>query len=161
MNGLDSAILVVLVVFLIKGIWRGLIRQLCALAGIVLGVFLAWSFSSVLGPELARLAGWSPRVSVAVVGCLLFFSGVLTFFILGFYLGKLTEQPVLAGLNRIGGGLFGVIEGVVLLAVILYLLTLWPVVARQPVVRDATLTPPFLRLGAVILRDTPIRAAKG
>src|SRR5512133_3175833 len=106
MNGIDLTILIVLGLFLVKGIWRGLIRQLCAIAGIVLGGFLAWSFTPVLGPELARLTGWSPRPSLAVVGCLLFFSGVLALFILGFYLGKLAEQPVLAGLNRIGGGFF-------------------------------------------------------
>lgn len=160
MNGLDITILVVLALFLIKGIWRGLIRQLCSLAGIVLGVFLAWSFTPLLGPELARLAGWSPRIGLAVVGCLLFFAGVLVFIIVGFYLGKLAEQPILAALNRIVGGLFGLIEGVVLLAVVLYLLTLWPMVARQPVVKGATLTPPFIRLGGVILRDTPAGAVK-
>ena len=156
MNGLDLAILLILVLFLVKGLWKGLIRQLCSLAGIVLGVFLSWSFSDILGPELARLSGWSPRVSVVVVGSMLFFTGILAFFILGFYLGKLAKQPVLAVLNRFSGALFGVIEGVVILAVVIYLLTLWPMVARKEVVQTATLTPPFVRLGAAILQDTPV-----
>jgi membrane protein required for colicin V production len=86
---------------------------------------------------------------------MLFFAGVLAFFVLGFYLGKLAKQPVLAVLNRFSGALFGVIEGVIILAVVIYLLTLWPLVARKPVVQAATLSPPFVRLGAVILQDTP------
>lgn len=155
MNGLDLTILIVLGLFLVKGIWKGLIRQLCYFAGIALGWFLSWSFSGLLGPELARLTGWSLRVSTVTVGCLLFFSGVLAFFILGFYLGKFAEQPVLAVVNRFGGALFGLIEGVVILAVVLYLLTLWPMVARKPAVQASTLAPPFVRLGAVILRDAP------
>ena len=155
MNGLDLAILLLLVLFLVKGLWKGLIRQLCALAGIVLGIFLSWAFSSTLGPELARLSGWSPRVSIVIVGAMLFFAGVLAFFVLGFYLGKLAAQPVLAVLNRFGGALFGVVEGVVILAVVIYLLTLWPMVARKEVVQASTLSPPFVRLGAIILQDTP------
>jgi membrane protein required for colicin V production len=156
MNGLDLAILLILCLFLVKGLWKGLIRQLCSLAGIVLGIFLSWSFSDILGPELARLSGWSPRVSVVVVGAMLFFAGVLAFFILGFYLGKLAKQPVLAVLNRFSGALFGVIEGVVILAVVIYLLSLWPMVARKAVVQASTLAPPFVQLGAVILQDTPV-----
>lgn len=156
MNGLDLAILLILVLFLVKGLWKGLIRQLCSLAGIILGILLSWSFSTTLGPELARLSGWSQQVSIGIVGAMLFFVGFLTFFVLGFYLGKLATQPVLAVLNRFGGALFGVIEGVVILSVVIYLLTLWPMVARKTVVQTATLSPPFVRLGAVILQDTPV-----
>lgn len=161
MNGIDLAILIVLGLFLIKGVWRGLIHQLCAIVGIVLGTFLAWSFTAVLGPELAHLTGWSSRPSLAVVAALLFFSGVLALMVLRFYLDKAAKKPVLAELNRISGGLFGLIEGVVLLAVVIYLLTLWPMVARQPVVKSATLTPPFIRLGGVILCDTQADVGKG
>jgi membrane protein required for colicin V production len=156
MNGLDLAILLILFLFLVKGLWKGLVRQLCSLAGIVLGIFLAWSFSATLGPELARLSGWPLRVSIGVVGAMLFFAGVLVFFVLGFYLGKLATQPVLAVLNRFFGALFGLIEGVVIFAVVIYLLTLWPLVARKAVVQASTLSPPFVRLGAVILQDTPV-----
>jgi membrane protein required for colicin V production len=156
MNGLDLAILLILVLFLVKGLWKGLIRQLCSLAGIILGIFLSWGFSTILGPELARLSGWSLRVSIVVVGAMLFFAGILAFFVLGFYLGKLATQPVLAVLNRFGGALFGTIEGVVILAVLIYLLTLWPMVARKTVVQASTLAPPFVHLGAVILQDTPV-----
>lgn len=156
MNGLDLAILVLLALFLVKGLWKGLIRQLCSLAGIVLGCFLSWSFSAPLGPELARLTSWSPRISVVVVGTMLFFAGVLAFFILGFYLGKIAKQPVLAVLNRFSGALFGLIEGVVILAVLIYLLTLWPMLARIEVVKTSALSPPFIHLGAVILQDTPV-----
>jgi membrane protein required for colicin V production len=87
---------------------------------------------------------------------MLFFAGILAFFVLGFYLGKLAKQPVLAILNRFSGALFGVIEGVVILAVVIYLLTLWPLVARKTVVQTSTLSPPFVRLGAVILQDTSV-----
>jgi uncharacterized membrane protein required for colicin V production len=87
---------------------------------------------------------------------MLFFAGVLAFFVLGFYLGKLAKQPVLAVLNRFSGALFGGIEGVIILAVVIYLLTLWPLVARKEVVQAATLSPPFVRLGAIILQDTPV-----
>ena len=160
MNGLDLAILLILVLFLIKGLWKGLIRQICSLAGIALGILLAWSFSDILGPELARLFGWPLRVSIVVVGAVLFFAGILAFFVLGFYLGKLMKQPVLAVLNRFGGALFGGIEGVVILAVVIYLLTLWPLVARKPVVQASILSPPFVRLGAVILQDTPVTRSR-
>lgn len=156
MNGLDLAILGLLFLFLVKGLWKGLVRQLSSLAGIVLGCFLSWSFSATLGPELARLTGWSPRVSVVVVGAMLFFVGILVFFILGFYLEKLAALPVLAVLNRFGGALFGLAEGVVILAVLIYLLTLWPLVARKEVVKTSTLSPPFIHLGAVILQDMPV-----
>lgn len=156
MSSLDVTIFVILLLFLVKGLWKGLIRQLCALAGIGLGIFLSWSLSATLGSELARLTGWSPRVSLVITGAMLFFAGVLALFVLGFYLGKIAKQPVLAVINRFGGGLFGLVEGVVILSVVIYLLTLWPMVARKEGVRNSTLAPPFIDLGAVILQDTPV-----
>jgi membrane protein required for colicin V production len=44
MNPVDIAILVVLGQFLVKGAWRGLLREVCSLAGLVLGGFLGFSF---------------------------------------------------------------------------------------------------------------------
>lgn len=154
MNGIDLTILVLLGLFLGKGIWRGLIRELCGLLGIALGVFLAWQFSLPLGNELAQRLHLAPRPSVLLVGVMLFGVGVLAFFILGFYLGKLTAVPIFGGLNRLGGGLLGLLEGVVVLAVVLHVLAVQPYPrSLGAALSRAQLAPPFIELGGVILRD--------
>ncbi|MGW8312271.1 MAG: CvpA family protein, partial [Desulfuromonadales bacterium] len=41
MNGIDIVILVILCGFLLKGLLRGLLKEVCSLAGLFVGAFLA------------------------------------------------------------------------------------------------------------------------
>ncbi len=148
MNVVDITILVILTGFLVKGLVRGLLKELCSLLGLLGGAVLAFCFHA----SLAELLVESLRVpaSAAVIAAFLaiFLTTIIFFAVLGHLLSRFVKLVFLGGLNRVAGGFFGVAEGVVLLAVILFSLSLRPLPRMlQPVFRDSVLSPPFVHLG--------------
>lgn len=149
----DLFILTVLVLYLAKGIWRGALLELCSACGLAAGVVLASRFAPGLGAELTRTVQLDSAIAEATLYVALFLIGTLTFALLGFFLGRLPALPGSGGPGRVVGGLFGLLQGVVVLALLLQALTLhpWPR-AVGPVLRQGTLSPPFVQLGASLYR---------
>jgi len=148
MNVVDIAILVVLVIFLVKGLVRGLLKELCSLVGLLGGAVLAFCFHSPLAEMLIQNLRISPAIAVAAAFLAIFLTTILFFAVLGYLLSRFVKLLFLGGLNRLAGGMFGLVEGVVLLAVLLFALSLRPLPKfMQPVFKGSELSPPFIQLG--------------
>lgn len=148
MNLVDIAILVILTAFLVKGLVRGLLKELCSLIGLLGGAVLAFSFHSPLAEMLVQNLRLPSAVAVAVAFLALFLTTILLFAVLGHLLSRFVKLLFLGGLNRLAGGFFGLAEGVVLLAVILFALSLRPLPeALRPAFKASELSPPFVHLG--------------
>ena len=120
-NGFDWFIVVILGGSLLVGLYRGFGREMLSLSG-WLGAFiganllaqsLANSLTSVVDSETLRyLMGWA-----------LIFVGVLAIFsVLGRLMARQMRQPGFNLGNRILGGLFGLLRGVVFVIVATFLL---------------------------------------
>lgn len=149
MTAVDIAILVVLAVLLLKGLWLGLIQELCGLAGLGLGAILAVRYHTALAealPAWASLPSW-----LAAAGCFvaLFLVTLICFVLLGVVLSRFLKLIFLGGFNRVLGGLFGLFQGVLLLALVLYGFSVadWLKESR----RQSHLAPPFVTLGEQIV----------
>lgn len=154
MNPVDIAILVILGAFLIKGLVRGLLKELCSLLGLFVGAFLAFRFSPPLAQLLAESFHLPQGLCRVAAFLLLFVATVLFFAVLGFLLSRFVKLIFLGGFNRVTGGLFGLVQGVVLLAVVLFALSLGHLPrSLEPTLQASRLTPPFVRLGATIFHD--------
>ena len=149
MNAIDVAILVVLAVLLLKGLWLGLIQELCGLAGLGVGTVLAVRFHASLAESLLAWANLPPWLASAACFTLLFLVTLLFFALLGLVLSRFLKLVFLGGFNRVLGGLFGLVQGVLVLALILYGLSVtdWFKETRQA----SRLAPPFVVLGEKIL----------
>ncbi|NLC71573.1 MAG: CvpA family protein [Desulfuromonadaceae bacterium] len=148
MNYLDIAILVILGLFLLKGAWRGLLREICSLAGLLLGAFLALSFHEPLGQILTESFRLPPTLANIASFLLLFLITVIFFGVLGFLLSKFVKLIFLGGLNRVAGAVFGLGEGALLIAIVLFVATMGETPRfLQPLVKDSQLAPPFIELG--------------
>lgn len=149
MNAVDIAIVVVLTVLLLKGLWLGLIHELCTLAGLVLGAVLAVRYHAPLAETLPAWAGLPPWLAPAVCFAALFLLTLLCFGLLGVVLSRFLKLIFLGGFNRVLGGLFGLVQGVLLLALLLYGLSLadWFKETRQ----RSQLAPPFVALGEQVM----------
>lgn len=151
MNAIDIAILILLGAFLIKGLWRGLLKELCSLIGLGGGALLAFSFQQPLGLWLAGNFGLPATLCKLVAFVCLFGATLIFFGALGFVLSKFVRLLFLGGFNRVAGGLFGLGQGVVLLTLVLFALQLRPAMLPDVVVRGlarSELAPPFLTLGS-------------
>lgn len=154
MNLFDIAILLLLAGFVLKGLWRGLLRELCSLCGLFGGLFLAVRFHAPLAELLIERVTWPSQLCVVISFAALFLLTVIFFSLLGFVLSRFIKLLFLGGFNRVAGALFGLVQGGLLLTLVLYGLSLIPL---PPPVRDlfeqSQLVPPLVRFGDTLLHQ--------
>lgn len=119
MTILDIILAIPLCFFIYKGFRKGLVYELAALAGLVLGIFAAIHFSTFVS-ELLGLGG-STSVLVA------FFITFVAVVVLSYFVGKFADSVMkmlkLNILNKLAGATFGMLKCVCILSVLLYYIT--------------------------------------
>jgi membrane protein required for colicin V production len=155
MNGVDIAILVILGAFLIKGLLRGLLKEACSLIGLLLGAFLAFRFHAPLAEGLAQSFNFPLPVCVIVAFLLIFLATSLVFAVLGYLLSKVVKLLFLGGLNRVAGGLFGLVQGGVLLALVLFGVSMIQLPGPfGQLLKNSELAAPFVQLGKTVFQGS-------
>lgn len=155
MNVVDITILGILVAFTVKGLFRGLLKEFCSLLGLLAGAFLAFSFHASLAELLVQAFPMPPRIAIFAAFLLLFLATVVFFSLLGFVLSRFIKFLFLGGLNRVAGGFFGLLQGVLLLTVALFSLSLTSLPkTMQPVFEGSVLSPPFVSLGETVVNGS-------
>lgn len=148
MNYVDIAILVILAGFMLKGLLRGLLRELCSLAGLVVGAYLAFTYHGSLAESLLHSFKWPAQLCVVATFLALFLATVVVFSLLGYLLSRFVKLLFLGGLNRVAGALFGLTQGTLLLVVVLYGLSVGPLPKSfKTAIGASELAPPFIDLG--------------
>ena len=137
MTLVDWIIVVVLAAAVLAGIARGFFRSAFSLAGLVLGLALAawnyWRLAAVL-----KLVIHSVEVADAIAFVVIALLVMAVAAILGSLLAKVFEKVGLGCLDRLAGGIFGFVEGVlfvmvcILVTVAFFPQTLWLTEARLP-----------------------------
>ena len=155
MNGIDIAILVILCGFLLKGLLRGLLKEVCSLAGLFVGAFLAFRYHGPLADALLKTIDLPAQIAVAITFTVLFLAAMIFFLVLGFLLSRFVKLLFLGGFNRLIGGMFGLCQGALLLAVVVFALSLRPLPwGMDTLMKEAYLAPPFVDLGSAVLEGS-------
>ena len=127
MGLLDILLWAVLLGFAAKGFMKGFVREVCSLLGLVAGGWAAFTYYQTAGAVLGNLIHLPPRVASAVAFlCILLAIGLL-FFLVGHLLTVILKIALLGGINRVGGVVFGLLQGALLLSIVLYLASFPPV----------------------------------
>jgi membrane protein required for colicin V production len=121
MNAADYVILSALAISLIFGMIRGFMREAIGLLGWLGGIWLAWRYSHLVTPFMGGLVGeepqrtWVARAIVVVVVLLIawLIAGILSYFI--------HQSGLSLMLDRLLGGLFGLLRGLVLVSLVVML----------------------------------------
>jgi membrane protein required for colicin V production len=127
MNWFDYAIIGVLALSILVGLWRGFIGEVLALAFWVVAFWVAWTF----GPPLAEQFSASisvPSVRVMLAYALCFVGVLVAGAIIGFLLRKLISGSGLSGTDRLLGMVFGLVRGAALVVLVVLLMKFTPVV---------------------------------
>ncbi len=111
MNGIDIAILVILCGFLLKGLLRGLLKEVCSLAGFFIGAFLAFRYHGPLAESLLKQVDLPAQIAVAITFTVLFLATMVFFLALGFLLSRFVKLLFLGGFNRLIGGVVRFVPG--------------------------------------------------
>ncbi len=122
MNAFDIMILVIVAFCLIRGIFRGLIKELSSIIGVLGGFFAAFNYYSLAAGFLSRWV--SNPAYLNILGFLILFFGVIIVVsILGVIIKYLLNIAFLGWVDRICGAGFGTIKGILIVSILLIVFT--------------------------------------
>lgn len=114
---LDVILILAVFGFLLFGLWFGLIHTFGSLVGTIVGAFIAGQFYTIVPGTLPRLAAFI--LIFLIVSRLVGFG----FSLLERVFHILTILPFLKSVNRLGGGIFGLLEGVLVVGTALIVMS--------------------------------------
>jgi membrane protein required for colicin V production len=122
MNILDIIVLAILLLFVIQGIRKGFVISLATLVALVLGIWVAVHFSNyldkVLNDAFHPSGTWLPILSFSIT----FLCVVLLVMLVAKGVEKLVSLVGMGILNRIAGGIFGLVKGIIFLSVLIFII---------------------------------------
>lgn len=125
MNGLDYAILAVILISAAIGVWRGFFREAFSLAVWASAFWLAYIGAGMVEVYFAEwMSDKSLRLAAAFV--VLFMAVHVVGFVLSRLLKTVISSVGLSGVDRVAGAGFGVARGVLVVAVIILLVHMTP-----------------------------------
>ena len=152
MSPFDYFILTVLIVSSIYGVYRGLIKEVLSLTGLVLSFYLASNFDN----SLANLVPIENKSDFLIISAfiLIFVSTLILTSLLIKIVSKVLKFAGLSILNRFFGFIFGMARGLVVVLVILYLNQLIPFINLiDPT--ESTLIPLLDPIFSIVLEYLP------
>jgi membrane protein required for colicin V production len=148
MNIFDILILVFLGAFVLKGLLRGLMKELCTLVGLIAGALLALNFRQPLAESMVSSFSLPEQLCGVLAFLVIFLLTMLVFSLFGMVLSRYVKLMYIGGLNRVAGGLFGLLQGIIIVSLLVFALTLRPLpVGLDGHLEVSNLAPPFIHLG--------------
>jgi membrane protein required for colicin V production len=148
MTWLDYAVIGVIAISALWGVWHGFVREVLSLAGWVIAFLAANLLAGPVGERLPEsIARAELRVLLAFVG--VFVVTLIVTTLVALLLTRLLKAAGLGGLDRTLGGLFGVARGLVILLAIALLagLTRFP---ADPAWRGSFFAPALARAAVAV-----------
>jgi membrane protein required for colicin V production len=104
---------------LYKGIRNGLFVELASLLSLILGIYIAIKFSSVVKDFISGWLHWNPYTVQIFAFILTFIVVVIGIYMLGKILTNVADFAFLGWINSLGGGFFRVLKTVLIISVFL------------------------------------------
>lgn len=130
MNGLDYGILVVVAISAVVGLWRGFMRETVSLLVWIAAFGIAMSFSSLLADSMSAMIA-SPSLRAVMAFILIFVTVMIIGVIVNYLLASLLKKTGLRTSDRMLGGLFGIVRGMLVVALITIVVELTPLVDSE------------------------------
>ena len=139
MNAFDIFVVVVVGFCLIRGIFRGLIKELSSIIGVFAGFYGAYTYYVKLAQLLSKWisdTGYLNIFSFLLIFCCVF----IIISVLGVVIKYLLNVAFLGWVDRICGAGFGLIKGVLIVAVVMISLTAF-LPKGSPLIKKSLLAP--------------------
>lgn len=105
---------------LYKGLKNGLFVEIASLAAIIIGLYGAIQFSYLTGNYLSQNMDWDENYIKLTAFIITFVAIVILVNMAGKILTKIANFAMLGFVNRLAGGLFGVLKTAVIIGTLLY-----------------------------------------
>ncbi len=119
MGFLDIILGSLLVFGMYKGTKNGLFVELASLVSLLLGIYFALKFSSLIKEILSRFVHWNPNSIQVFAFFLTFILVVIGINLLGKFLTGIADFAYLGWINKLGGGFFRVLKTILIISIVL------------------------------------------
>jgi len=108
------------------GAFRGLIREILSLTGLIIGNYISIIWSPILSPIFVKYLKLNPTLSHILTYILILFP-ILIFFQMIIYIAKsLIKAFSLGFFDKFGGAFFGFLKGIIWVTILILFLILFP-----------------------------------
>ncbi|NMB45002.1 MAG: CvpA family protein [Firmicutes bacterium] len=146
MTWIDILIVLILVIMMLKGFVKGLVREACELAGVILAVLYAYKTYHYWGDELIYRFGLPEVVAYPVAfGCIAIVISVLAG-LLGLVLAKILRYTPISMFDHIGGIGLGFAKGFICVCLLLVLFSAMPFEGIGMTMNQSPLAQQFLAI---------------
>lgn len=131
MTGFDIALIILIGIFAITGFRLGAVHALGAVVGTVLGVYLASRYYEPMAAFIGGLTGWEgnvPNVAMFIIAFIVINRLVgVVFWLLNKVFKIVTRLPFISSIDRMLGLVFGALEGIITIGIVIYFIERFPV----------------------------------
>ena len=118
MNILDIIIAVILLFGFVRGLMKGLFIEVASLVALIGGVWGSIHFSYFIGDYLEESVSWSEKQISLAAFAITFVIIIVVVSLLGKFLTKLADLAALGMINKMLGGIFGLVKVGLVLSII-------------------------------------------
>ena len=154
----DIAILVIIGISTIISLFRGFVKEVLSLLAWVVAIWVAYQFSASVAPLLEPFISLPSARQIAAF-LLLLVATLLGVGIINFLISKLIESTGLTGTDRALGMIFGVLRGIVIVALLVLLAGATPL-PQDPWWHESMFVGHFQSLAELGLQFVPPGLAK-
>lgn len=131
---------------MLLSLWRGFVREMISIIGLVLAFFAASRLSGVTGDYLNT---WITNSTLADIAgfALVFVLIMLVIGIIGVIIRKLVDMADLTATDRTLGMFFGIARGILLIGLSFLIYTSYAKISDQVWLKDSRLTPYAVQMG--------------
>lgn len=156
MSLFDIVLLVIITGFALFGLWFGLVHTLGSLIGTAFGVYIASRYYGAVANWIIGFTHWDQnyvKVIIFIVSFVLITRLVgFIFWVMEKFLTIFTRMPFIHGLDRLLGGLFGVLEGAVVIGVSLYFIARFPIsLSFMDGLAHSQVAPPLVSIASILV----------
>src|SRR5262245_9364796 len=153
MNGIDIALIILLVVCAARGFWRGFIRELFGFAALVIGLGVALQYTEAGAAMLERVVDLPAATRTAIAFIAMFMVVHTAGNLLGFVVDRLVASATLRSLGGVAGAFFGVAKAATIAAFVLLFFEVFPMVPLvEAQIRESRIARPLASLAGNVLR---------
>ncbi len=139
MNAFDILIVVVVSYGLIRGLFRGLVKEVASILGVIGGFFAAYLYYEPVAGWLTALVS-NPGYRKILAFMILFCGVLIVVNLIAIVLKYLLNLIFLGWLDRLGGVGFGLVKGVLIVSVVFMALTAF-LPKGAPIIKDSVGAP--------------------
>ncbi len=123
MNKLDIIFIAILSITLIRGLLRGIVKELIGIGGIIGAFLIASNFYNHIIKYIEQIIS-DEKIAAIIAFASLFIVTLLLIYFLGAIIREFLKSLSLGWLDRIGGAAFGFLKGILISSLIIFMLTL-------------------------------------